>query len=58
MQAFKAALSLAFFIVVASLLVLTLQTPGTAEFVVSVLSLVIGLALLGLVVWVMKRFSR
>jgi hypothetical protein len=58
MNAFKPALAAALFIIVASVWVLLGQTPGTAEFVVSVLSLGIGLVFLGLVIWVMRRFSR
>lgn len=51
----KAALTIALFIVVASALVLIGQTPGTAEFVVSVMSLVVGLVFTGVVVIVARR---
>jgi hypothetical protein len=54
----KAALTLALFIVLASAGVLLGQTPGTAEFVVSVMSLIVGLVFLALVIFVIKRLSR
>jgi hypothetical protein len=57
-EGLKAALTLALFIVIASAGVLVGQTPGTAEFVVSVMSLIVGLIFLGLVIFVIKRLSR
>lgn len=58
MHLFKGALNLALFIVVGSGLLLFGQTPGTAEFVVTVLSLGVGVLFLLLVVWVIKRTSK
>jgi drug/metabolite transporter (DMT)-like permease len=57
-SAFKAALTLALFLVLASAGVLLIQTPGTAEFVISVLSLLVGLVFLGVVMLVIRKFSR
>ncbi|MCS6846921.1 MAG: hypothetical protein RMN52_04305 [Anaerolineae bacterium] len=51
----RTALSLALFIVIASAAVLIGQTPGTAEFVVSVMSLAVGLIFAALVVLVARR---
>lgn len=54
----KTALSLALFIVIASALVLIGQTPNTAEFFVSAMSLVIGLIFTGVVVIVARRGAK
>lgn len=54
----KAALTSALFIVLASAGVLIGQEPGTAGFVVSVLSLIVGLLFLALVIFLIKRLSR
>lgn len=58
MHLFKGALNLALFIVVGSGLLLLLEEPGTAEFVVTVLSLGVGVVFLLLVAWVIKRTSK
>jgi hypothetical protein len=57
-QAAKAGLTLGLFIVIAALMILPLQSPGSAEFVVTVLALVIGLATTGVIAFVIKRFLR
>lgn len=54
----RAALSMAMFIVLVSAALIWIQTPGTAEFVISVFSLIIGLIFLGLVVLVIRRLSK
>jgi len=54
----KAALTMALFIVVASALVTLMETPGTAEFVVSVLSLAVGLIFAGLAALIARRGTR
>lgn len=51
----RTALSLALFIVVASAAVLIGQVPGTTEFVVSVMSLVVGLIFAALVALIARR---
>lgn len=58
MQIFKGALSMALFIVIASVMLLLWQTPGTAEFVVTVLSLGVGLIFLLVVIILIKKLSR
>ena len=55
MQLFKGALNLALFIVIASALLLFGQVPGTAEFVVTVLSLIVGLIFLTIIIVLIKR---
>lgn len=55
---FRAALNIALFIVLASAALVWFQTPGTAEFVVTVMSLVVGLIFLGVVVFAIRFFSR
>lgn len=57
-QAARAALQLALFIIVTSAFTLLCQRPGSAEFVVTVLSLITGLLLFGAVVFVLRRFSK
>jgi hypothetical protein len=54
-EAGKAALSMALFIVIASGALLLIQPPGTAEFVVTVLSLIVGLVFAGVAVLVVRR---
>jgi hypothetical protein len=54
----RAALSMAMFIVLVSAALIWIQTPGTAEYVITVMSLIIGLVFLGLVVLVIRRFSK
>ena len=49
------ALNLALFIVIASALLLFGQVPGTAEFVVTVLSLIVGLIFLTIIIVLIKR---
>ncbi len=51
----RTALSLALFIVIASAAVLIGQAPGTAEFIVSVMSLAVGLIFTALVVLIARR---
>lgn len=51
----RTALSLALFIVIASAVALIGQTPGTAGFVVSVMSLAVGLIFTALVALVARR---
>lgn len=55
---FRAALNMALFIVLTSAALVWFQTPGTAEFVVTVMSLVIGLIFLGVVILVIRRFTK
>lgn len=54
----RAALTMAMFIVLVSAALIWIQTPGTAEYVITVMSLIIGLVFLGLVVLVIRRFSK
>jgi hypothetical protein len=51
----KAFLRLGVFIVVASVCMIGFQTPGTPTFVVTILSMLIGAALIALVWWVGTR---
>jgi hypothetical protein len=55
---FHAALGFAMFLVIASALMLLVQEPGTAGFVLSALSLAVGLMFMGVVAWVMRRLSK
>lgn len=55
-EAGKAAFRLAVFIIVLAALVLLLVRPGSREFVITVLTLVIGLAVVGLVA-ILTRFA-
>ena len=57
-QAARAALQLALFVVIAAGLSLLCVRPGSAEFIVTVLSLVVGLMFLGAVAFFIRRFSR
>jgi hypothetical protein len=56
--ALRAALAMALFLVLASSGLLIFQTPGTAEFVVTVLSLVVGLLFLAVVVFSIRRLLK
>jgi len=57
-QAAKAGLSLGLFIVVASVLLLPLEPPGSAEFIVTVLSLFVGLVTIGVIALAIRKLSR
>jgi len=57
-QAAKAGLSLGLFIVVASALMLPFEPPGSAEFVVTVLSLFVGLITVGVIALAIRKLSR
>ncbi len=57
-QAAKSGLALALFVVIASVLMLPLQAPGSAEFVVTVIALVVGLLSLGVIAFAIRRLSR
>ena len=57
-QAAKAGLTLGLFIAIAALMILPLQSPGSAEFVVTLLALGIGLATTGVIAFVIKKFLR
>ena len=57
-QAAKAGLSLGLFIVVASVLLLPFEPPGSAEFVVTVLSLCVGLVTIGVIALAIRKLSR
>lgn len=54
-EAGKAALSIAMFIVVGSGGLLLIQPPGSAEFVVTVMSLVVGLIFAAVAALVIRR---
>ena len=54
----KAWFQVATFLIVASAILLFFEQPGTAEFVVTVLSLIIGIGLMTLVIVMVKFFSR
>lgn len=58
MELFRAALGLAIFIIIMSLFVLIGVAPGTAEFTISVASLIIGLIFLAVVIWAIRRVVR
>jgi preprotein translocase subunit Sss1 len=57
-QAAKAGLALGLFITVAALMMLPLEPPGSAEFIVTVLALGIGIVTTGVVAFVIRRLSR
>lgn len=57
-RAAKSGLTLALFVAVASALMLPLQPAGSAEFVVTALALVIGLAGTAVIAFAIRRFSR
>lgn len=54
----ESALQMALFVLITSAVLLLFQTPGTAEFVVTALSLGVGIVFVGVVVFVVKRLSR
>ena len=54
----RAALQLALFIVIAAFLSLLCVQPGSAEYVITVVSLGVGLVFLALVVLMIRRSSR
>lgn len=54
----RAAFRWALFIIVAAGGMLLFLTPGSAQFYVTVFTLMIGLAFLSLVVFLVKRFSK
>ncbi len=53
-EAGQAWFRLGVFIVLVSLFILPFQPAGSAEFVVTVLSLIIGASLLAIVAWIVK----
>ncbi len=57
-EAAKAGLSLGLFVVVASALLLPFEPPGSAEFVVTVLSLIVGIVTVAVVGFVIHKLSR
>ncbi len=57
-QAARAALQLALFIIIAALLTLLCVQPGSAEYVVTVFSLGVGVLFLGVVMFMIRRSSR
>ena len=57
-QAAKAGLSLGLFIAIAALMVLPLESPGSAEFIVTSLALGIGIVTTGVIAFVIRRLSR
>ena len=57
-QAAKAGLTLGLFIIIAAALILPLEAPGSAEFVVTVLSLLIGLVATGVIAFAIRKMSR
>jgi hypothetical protein len=57
-QIAKAGLAVGLFIIIAALLILPLQPAGSAEFVVTVMALGVGAAIVGVIAWVIRRLSR
>ncbi len=57
-EAAKAGLTIALFVAIAAALILPLETPGSAEFVVTVLALGIGILATGVIAFVIRRSSR
>ena len=57
-EAAKAGLTVALFVAVAAALILPLETPGSAEFVVTLLALGIGILATGVIAFVIRRSSR
>ena len=49
---------IAFFVTLVSAALLFFLTPGTAEFVVDVLALGVGLLFIGIIVFLARRLSR
>ncbi|HIC88438.1 MAG TPA: hypothetical protein EYP04_03425 [Anaerolineae bacterium] len=54
----KAAFKIAVFIVVSALFVLPFVEPGTSEFGVTILTLVVGALFIGVIAVAVHRFSR
>jgi hypothetical protein len=54
----KAAFTLALFVIIPAVILLPLQAPGSAEFVVTLMALVVGLLFLGIVIFVVRRAIR
>jgi len=57
-EAAKAGLTVALFVAVAAALILPLETPGSAEFVVTLLALGIGILATGVIAFVIRRSSH
>ncbi len=57
-EAAKAGLTVALFVAIAAALILPLETPGSAEFVVTLLALGIGILATGVIAFVIRRSSR
>lgn len=57
-QMAKAGLGLGFFVIVAAALILPLQAPGSAEFVVTVLALIVGIVMVAVIAFAIRRLSR
>jgi cbb3-type cytochrome oxidase subunit 3 len=57
-EAGKAWFQVAVFITLVSVALLFFEQPGTAEFVITVTTLVIGLVFIGIVVFAAKRANR
>ncbi len=57
-QAGKAALQVSLFIIVMAVGMLLLLTPGSPQYAITEFTLIIGLVFLGLVVLLIRRFSR
>jgi preprotein translocase subunit Sss1 len=57
-EAGKAGLTVALFVAVAAALILPLETPGSAEFVVTLLALGIGILATGVIAFVIRRSSH
>ncbi len=57
-EAAKAGLTVALFVAIAAARILPLETPGSAEFVVTVLALGIGILATGVIAFVIRRSSR
>lgn len=57
-EAGKAWFQIAVFITLVSAVMLLFQNPDTAEFVITVTTLLMGLLFLGLIVWMVRRGSR
>ncbi len=57
-QAGQAVFRIAFLMVVLSIVMLFVLTPGTAEFVISVVTLVIGLIMIGVIFVLVRVVGR
>ncbi len=55
---FQVALGMALFLMIASAIMIVVEEPGTAGFVLSVLTFAIGVAFMGVVVWAIRRTSK